>query len=48
MLRAQVAVRPLDDACFPHYVLLEDDNLDECVRRFGAVMMRLVRQALKG
>ena len=48
MLCAQVAVRPLDDICFPHYVLLENDNLDECVRRFGAVMMRLVRQALKG
>jgi hypothetical protein len=48
MLCAQVAVRPLDDVCFPHYVLLENDNLDECVRRFGAVVMRLVRQALKG
>jgi hypothetical protein len=48
LLCAQVAVRPLDEECFPHYVLLEHDNPDECVRRFGAVMMRLVRQALQG
>ena len=42
------AVRPLDDVCFPHYVLLEDDQVDACVGRFGAVMMKLVRQALWG
>ncbi len=48
MVCAQVAVRPLDDVCFPHYVLLEDDGIDDCVRRFGAVMMKLVRQALRG
>ena len=38
----QVAVRPLDDVCFPHYVLLEEGNLDEAVKRFGAVIMKLV------
>lgn len=48
MLCAQVAVRPLEDVCFPHYVLLEDEQVDECVRRFGMVMMKLVRQALRG
>jgi hypothetical protein len=47
-LCAQVAVAPLDDVCFPHHVLLEEDNQTECVRRFGAIVMRLVRQALRG
>jgi hypothetical protein len=45
---AQVAVQPLTEICFPNYVLLEENNLDECVRRFGAVMARLVLQALAG
>jgi hypothetical protein len=45
---AQVAVQPLTEICFPNYVLLEENNLDECVARFGAVMARLVRQALAG
>jgi hypothetical protein len=48
ILCAQVAVRPLDDISFPHYVLLEDDRVDESVKRFGAIMMKLVRQALRG
>ena len=48
ILCAQVAVRPLDDVSFPHYVLLEDDQIDESVKRFGVVMMKLVRQALRG
>jgi Mg-chelatase subunit ChlD len=47
-LCAQVAVAPLDEVCFPHHVLLEEDNQTECVRRFGAIVMRLVRQALRG
>lgn len=48
MICAQVAVRPLDDVCFPHHVLLEEGNLDEAVKRFGVVIMKLVRQALSG
>ena len=48
ILCAQVAVRPLDDISFPHYVLLEDDRVDESVKKFGAIMMKLVRQALRG
>jgi hypothetical protein len=43
---AQVAVRPLDDVCFPHHVLLDEDDIDASVRRFGTIMMKLVRQAL--
>jgi hypothetical protein len=48
ILCAQVAVRPLDDVCFPHHVLLEEDSLDESVKRFGTIIMKLVRQALNG
>ena len=43
---AQVAVQRLEQVCFPHYILLEDQAFDVSVRKFGAVVMRLVRQAL--
>jgi cobalamin biosynthesis protein CobT len=43
---AQVAVLPLDQICFPHYVLLQDRELSSAVRKFGEVIMRLVKQAL--
>jgi hypothetical protein len=46
MCCAQVAVCPLEHVCFPNYILLEEDNHQESVRRFGAVVVRLVRQAL--
>jgi hypothetical protein len=45
---AQVAVRPLEHICFPHYVLLEEGRIEECVRRFGVVIMNLVRHTLQG
>ena len=44
---AQVAVCPLDHICFPHYILLDEDNPEESLRRYGAVMTRLVGQALR-
>ena len=43
---AQVAVAPLEQFCFPHYILLDDSQLTESVRKFGAVVRRLVQQAL--
>jgi hypothetical protein len=43
---AQVAVQPLEHICFPHYVLLQDQEFDVAVRKFGEVVMRLVGQAL--
>jgi hypothetical protein len=46
MCVAQVAVRPLPEQCFRHYVLLEEDDLDGSVRRFGQTVGRLVRRAL--
>lgn len=47
---AQVAVRPLEEVCFPHYILilLEDQDTDRSVRRFGTIVARLVHRALKG
>jgi hypothetical protein len=45
---AQVAVRALDHVCFPDYVLLEEGAVEECLRRFGGVVSRLVRQTLGG
>ncbi|MBY0231558.1 MAG: hypothetical protein K2W96_19910, partial [Gemmataceae bacterium] len=45
-LCAQVAVRPLSDICFPHYVLLQENRVDDAVKRFGQVVMKLVGQAL--
>jgi HEAT repeats len=43
---AQVAVAPLSQICFPHYVLLEPAALGLTVRKFAAVVTRLVQQAL--
>lgn len=43
---AQVAVQPLAEICFPHYVEVKDQDMDAAVRRFGEVVMRLVGQAL--
>jgi hypothetical protein len=48
MCCAQVAVRPLAEVGFPNYVLLEESDPDASVRRFGSVVARLVRKALRG
>ena len=48
MCCAQVAVRELDERCFPHYVVLDDANLDLSVRRFGDLIGRLVGRAITG
>ena len=42
---AQVAVRPLAEVCFPHYVVL-DGALETAVARFGRVVGDLVRRSL--
>jgi Mg-chelatase subunit ChlD len=43
---AQVAVRPLSEVCFPHYVLVQDDDVQVAVRRFGEIVVRLVAGAM--
>ncbi|MEM6292432.1 MAG: vWA domain-containing protein [Myxococcota bacterium] len=46
ILCAQVAVRPLTEVCFPHYIELLDEELDRAVRRFGEIISGLARRAL--
>jgi hypothetical protein len=48
MCCAQVAVHPLTEVCFPHYVVLDDANPEVSVRRFGQVVARLVQRTLRG
>jgi hypothetical protein len=48
MCCAQVAVQPLAEVCFPHYLLLNEADIGASVRRFGDVIARLVRRALSG
>jgi hypothetical protein len=43
---AQVAVRALDEVCFPHYVVLDDEQLDVAVARFGRMIGDLARRSL--
>ena len=46
MVCAQVAVRALEEECFPHHVVLDDDQLDVAVARFGRMIADLTRRAL--
>ena len=46
MVVAQVAVRPLEEQCFRHHVLLDQDDINLVVQRFGQTIARLVRKAL--
>ncbi|MCA9069269.1 MAG: hypothetical protein KDA84_10120, partial [Planctomycetaceae bacterium] len=45
---AQVAVQPLEEICFPHYILLDEADVGTSVRRFGNTIARLVRRAMSG
>jgi hypothetical protein len=45
---AQVAVCPLEQICFPNYILLDQSNVEASVRQFGMVMAKLVRKAITG
>lgn len=45
---AQIAVQPLVEVCFPHYVVLNERNPDAAVRRFGMTIASLVRKTLQG
>jgi hypothetical protein len=48
MVCAQVAVQPLAEICFPHYVVCNDPTIEQTVTRFGRVVMGLVRKTLSG
>jgi nitric oxide reductase activation protein len=43
---AQIAVRRLEEECFPHHVVLDDAQLDVAVARFGRMIADLTRRAL--
>jgi hypothetical protein len=43
---AQVAVRKLDEVCFPHHVVLDDHELDVAVAKFGRMIGDLARRVL--
>jgi len=43
---AQVGVIPLEEICFPHYVLINDDQLDVAVAKFGRMIADLARRSL--
>jgi hypothetical protein len=43
---AQVAVRPIDVVCFPHYVEIESQETGEAVRRFGKLIVDLVQKTI--
>ena len=45
---AQVAVQPLAEVCFPNYVLVQEEDFDGSVRKFGSVVVRLVRKTIRG
>ena len=46
MVCAQVAVQPLAEICFPHYVVCNDPTIEQTVARFGRIIMGLVRKTL--
>jgi hypothetical protein len=43
---AQVAVRRLEEVCFPHYVVLDDSQPDIAVAKFGRMIGELARRSL--
>jgi hypothetical protein len=43
---AQVAVRPIEEVCFPHYVLLDNESIELSTMRFGELVSKLARAAL--
>jgi hypothetical protein len=46
MCCAQVAVRPIEEVCFPHYVEVTEADLGVAVHRFGKIVAALVLRAL--
>jgi hypothetical protein len=46
MVVAQVAVQPLAERCFPHYVVLTDASIEVTVRKFGQIVAGLVQKAM--
>ena len=47
MCCAQLAVRPLEEILFPHYTVVQHDDLAATVRDFGKTIVRLVGTAMR-
>lgn len=45
---AQIAVQPLVEVCFPHYVVLNESDPEAALRHFGQTIASLVRKTLHG
>lgn len=45
---AQVAVRKLDEICFPHYLEVLDRDPGRAVAEFGRIVVRLVNHTIRG
>lgn len=45
---AQIAVRKLEEECFPHHVILDDAEIDVAVAKFGRMIGDLARKVLAG
>ena len=45
---AQVAVRKLEEECFPHHIVLDDSEIDVAVAKFGRMIGDLARKVLAG
>ena len=45
---AQVAVRHLDEICFPHYVEIESRDQAKAVAEFGKIIVKLVGKTIRG
>jgi hypothetical protein len=45
---AQIALRSLDEVCFPHYIEILDHNMDTALYRFGSILSSLVAKTLQG
>lgn len=46
MVVAQIAVQPIAEVCFPHYVVITEDGIDATVKKFGGIISRLVERAI--
>lgn len=45
---AQVALRPLDEVCFPHYVDLSAGDVEKTISDFGRMTARLIGKTMSG
>ncbi len=47
MCCAQIAVEPLEEICFPYYVLVKEADERAAIRKFGQTVAKLIKTSLK-